>query len=79
MREKAHGVTCCALLLEGVPLKINTMDVHFCTQPKGVPTNFVPGTHLQPVKVPIHASVYSYIKREDYNRKMQSKILKKYN
>lgn len=31
VREQAESVSCCALLLEGVPLEINTMDVHLRT------------------------------------------------
>lgn len=46
MREHTQSVSCCALLLEGVPLEINTMEVYFSAETKGVPNNLVPGTHL---------------------------------
>lgn len=62
VREQVESVSCCALLLEGVPLKKNAMDVHLCTQPEGVPSDLVPGAHLQPGKVPIHTSIYSWNK-----------------
>ena len=58
VREQAESVTSCVLLLEGVPLEINTMHVHLCAEPKGVPPYVVPGTHVQSLKVSIHASVY---------------------
>ena len=59
VREQVDGVPRCALLLEGVPLEINTVDVHLSAQPKGVPRYFVPGTHVQSEKVPVHTSIYS--------------------
>lgn len=56
--EQADGVPCCAMLIEGVPLEINTVDVHLRAQPKGVPPHCVPGTHIQSIKVSVHASIH---------------------
>lgn len=63
--EQAESVTCRVLLLEGVPFKENTVDVHFGAEPKSVPNHSVAGTHLQSRKVAIHEAVYSCVPKQN--------------
>jgi hypothetical protein len=56
--EQAECISGNTMSLEGVPLPVHPMDIHLRTQPKRVPKNHVPGTHIQAWKVSVHEAIH---------------------